>query len=214
MVAATFCFVDLAGYSALTEAHGPHSAADLALAFERMTRDALGDDGELVDLIGDAVFVTAPAPVAALGFLDRLWHQALGELGFPVLRAGLHHGEAARRGARWFGSAVNVAARIAARAGGGEILGSAPIADAARSRGIPVVALGPVALRNIVDPVELFALTIAPATEHAIDPVCRMQVSREHPVGRVRVGEREYLFCSLDCTHRFTARPDAYLPAP
>ena len=44
---------------------------------------------------------------------------------FPVLRAGLHRGRAVERGADVFGAAVNLAARIASSASGGEVLATA-----------------------------------------------------------------------------------------
>jgi len=57
-VEATFCFVDVAGFSALTEAHGDTAAADLLERFTALANGALGDEGRLVKTIGDAVLVT------------------------------------------------------------------------------------------------------------------------------------------------------------
>lgn len=55
---ATFGFVDLAGFTALTEAHGAEAAADCVHRFVRSVEEALADEGRLIERIGDAVFVT------------------------------------------------------------------------------------------------------------------------------------------------------------
>ena len=56
----TFLFADIAGYTALTEAHGDEEAADLARDFCRaVTRLVAADDGQLGKTIGDAVMVRA-----------------------------------------------------------------------------------------------------------------------------------------------------------
>ena len=68
----TFCFVDIAGFTALTETHGAVAAADLVEKFVAMVKDVLHGDGEMVDVTGDAVFVVAKEPDAALEFLSRL----------------------------------------------------------------------------------------------------------------------------------------------
>ncbi len=208
----TLCFVDLAGFSALTEAHGDHAAADLALAFGAMVEEALAGDARIVDTIGDAVFVVAEQPTPAIHFIARLWDRAEREPAFPALRAGLHHGETVSRGSRIFGAAVNIAARVAAQAGGGQVLATAHVGAVARAEGLDVTSVGPVTLRNIVEPIELFAIAVGTVTTpETIDPVCRMRVERERAAARVQVSGTEYFFCSLDCTARFTARPEAYV---
>lgn len=208
---ATFGFVDLAGYTALTEAHGAKAAADCVERFVAWTREALADDGRLIDRIGDAVFVMMPSPVSGVHFARRLFTLTSRQPDFPILRAGLHHGEALERDGSFFGSTINVAARVAAQARGGQILATARVADAARAEGIAVRSIGTVSLRNVRDPVELFALHLAAADADAIDPVCRMRVQRGQAAGRLRFDDVEYWFCSLQCVAAFAANPPAYL---
>ena len=62
----TFAFVDMAGFTALTEAQGDEDAADLATMFADITRAALGPGDRLVKTIGDAVLVTSKDPAPAL----------------------------------------------------------------------------------------------------------------------------------------------------
>jgi len=210
-VEATFCFVDLAGFSALTEAHGDTAAADLAQRFCALVEEALGEDGRLLKSIGDAVLVAAPSPGEAVSFLEHLLDRAAVEPGFPVLRAGLHHGEAVERGGDVFGAAVNLAARVTSQAAGGQVLATGLVADAARAHGIDVTDLGEVALRNVRDPVRLFLLGIG-GSDHpeAIDPVCRMRVRRDRAGGRLRFEGAAYYFCSLECAGKFALAPASY----
>lgn len=124
MTLKTFVFLDLAGFSALTETHGDEAGAELAGRFESLARDSLGTGDELVAMIGDAAFLTSPEPRKALELLSRIRNRADAELNFPALRAGVHHGEAIRSADTYFGTAVNIAARVAAEARGGQTLGT------------------------------------------------------------------------------------------
>ncbi len=202
----TFCFVDLAGFSALTEAHGDDTAADLVLRFTGMVERGLQGDGELIAVIGDAVFVASNEPKSGLRVLRRLWQRAEEEPEFPALRAGLHHGEAVRRGTQLYGSAVNTAARVAAQASGGQVLATSAVATSARIEGIPVTALGATRLKNLRDAVELFALQLGPQElTEAIDPVCRMRVTRAGAAGHLALDGEEHWFCSRECLRLFVS---------
>lgn len=212
---ATFCFVDIAGFTALTETHGATAAADLIDRFMELVRDALPAEGKVVDRAGDAVFVIVPRPEQAIQFTSRLFHAAFAEVDFPVLRAGLHHGEALERDGAYFGPDVNLAARVAAEAGGGKVLGTQVVADAAARAGFDTTSLGMTFLRNVRTGVELFSLDVSgEATSARIDPVCRMRVDPAHAPGRLRFAEDDYWFCSLRCAGLFAQEPEKYLELP
>lgn len=214
-ITATFAFVDLAGFTALTEAHGDSEAAGLVDRFEALARSSLRDGDRLVKCMGDAVFLAFDAPGAALGAVGRLLQDCAAEPGFPLPRAGLHHGTAVDRGGDLVGSSVNLAARIAGQAHGAQVLGSVEVADIARERGIRVVELGAFDLRNITEPVTLYQLDLCPEVAGtAIDPVCRMQVGRADAAGRLRHSDTDYWFCSLSCVALFADRPEAYTSDP
>jgi class 3 adenylate cyclase/YHS domain-containing protein len=213
-IEATVGFVDLAGFAALTEAHGDGEAVALLDRFEAMTTDVLGPSDRLVKTIGDAVMVAFAGPDGAIHALTRLFAALLGT-DLPIARAGLHHGHAIERGGDLLGASVNLAARVAGQAHGGQVLATAEVADAARGHGIAVVDLGAFELRNIAAPVELFQLELCPAVAgSAIDPVCRMQVARADAAGRLRHQDRDYWFCSLRCAGAFAADPDRVVGRP
>jgi class 3 adenylate cyclase len=203
--------VDLAGYTALTETHGDEHAADLAVQFAGLARHALGDEDRLVKPIGDAVLLASPAPETGIELVARLL-RACSELdGFPLARAGLHHGPAAERDGDMFGTAVNLAARIAGQAAGGQVLATTEIAHAARRRGTTTTSIGPVELRNLTTPIELFEIDLGlerPAG--SIDPVCRMWIDHARASGRLQHSDHTYWFCSLACVARFSQDPDAF----
>jgi len=207
-IEATFCFIDLAGFTALTEAHGDEDAADVATRFAELTRSALRPGDRLVKTIGDAVLVTSPKPSTGVLLVERLLTEAAEDPRFPALRAGLHHGDAVHRQDDVFGAAVNLAARVAAEAHSGEVLGTEPIAAAARSHGIPVAELGDVLLKNVRGSIPLFSLAVVVGTtETPIDPVCHTPVDRRAAAGRLRYRSTEYWFCSLTCAAAFASNP-------
>jgi adenylate cyclase len=208
-IARTFAFVDMAGFTALTEAQGDEDAADLAIMFADITRAALGPRDRLIKTIGDAVLVTSSDAVSGLSLIERLLTQAAAEPRLPTLRAGLHHGDAVERDGDVFGAAVNLAARLAAEAHPAEVLGTAPIAEAARGLGIPVVEIGEVALKNVRGTTLLYSMALMlGATDTPIDPVCRNHVDRRAAAGRLRYVNREYWFCSLTCAAAFASNPE------
>ena len=207
-IEATIGFIDLAGFTALTEAHGDFDAADMATRFAQLTRASLGADDRLIKTIGDAVLVTSPTPGGALEFIDRLLAAAAGDKTLPALRAGLHHGPAVEREGDVFGAAVNLAARVAAEAYAGEVLATAAVAAAARDRGIPVAEIGPVSLKNVGAETVLSSLGfMVGAIDSAIDPVCQAIVDRRSAAGHLRHEQKSYWFCSLTCAAAFASNP-------
>src|SRR5688572_24097578 len=90
----TFAFVDLCGFTALTEAHGDDEAVATLERFRDITREALGPSDTLVKTIGDAVMLAFPDPGSAVAALRRLFDSALADANMLLLRAGAHTGTA------------------------------------------------------------------------------------------------------------------------
>ena len=111
-IEATFCFVDIAGYTALTDTHGELAAADLVDDFSELIRTSILPFGQLQSLTGDCAFLVFPDPMAAMDALSALFKLVADRQDFPIVRAGLHHGAALFRGNRHFGSTVNLAHKI------------------------------------------------------------------------------------------------------
>ena len=209
----TIAFVDLAGFTALTDAHGDEAAVDLLENFTEMAGGAIRRAGaELVKTVGDAVMLAAMQPAEGLDAVRQLFHAAYETDGFPEPRAGIHHGPVVHRDGDYFGATVNLAARVASRAGSGQALVTSAIIGAVEATDLDVVPLGPHQLRNVLDPVELWAVELcATHVDVSVDPVCRMRVSCQAAVARVRHARVEHWFCSLACVAAFAADPDRYL---
>jgi class 3 adenylate cyclase/YHS domain-containing protein len=212
----TFVFADLAGYTALTEAHGDERAADVAASFTGEVRALLDDyDADEVKSIGDALMLHTADARVALHLAARIAgefgsrHHSLG------VRVGMHTGTAVERDGDWFGGAVNLAARVAAAAGPGEVLLTGATAEAAGAeRGqLALSPRGRQRFHNVSEPVEVFALTAEGDSGEGplpVDPVCRMAVDPARARERVVHRGVEYHFCSAQCASAFSAAPDRY----
>src|ERR671914_1272718 len=150
----TFLFADIAGYTALTEAHGDEEAAELAATFcQGVGVLAAKRGGEVVKTIGDAVMLRHPEPAEAVRLGLMAAREVMAGHGFPTVRVGMHHGPALEREGDWFGSTVNLAARVAGLAAGGEVL----VTDAVRERageveGVEFLSKGEHRMRNVPSP--------------------------------------------------------------
>lgn len=214
-IEATFCFVDIAGYTALTDSHGEVAAADLIDDFGELIRTAVEPLGQIQELIGDCAFLVFPDPFLARDALSALYKVIANRESFPVVRAGLHHGPALLRGNRYFGPTVNLTARVAAQAMGGQVLGTKRIVEILSHSGtseIEVEHQGLVSLKNLPQPIDLYEIVLSGFTrEYAIDPVCKMQVDKKRAAGELNYNEEKYLFCSLSCVERFAKEPSSYV---
>jgi adenylate cyclase len=130
------------------------------------------------------------------------------------VRVGLHHGSAIERDDDYFGAAVNLAARVSGIATGGEVMLTAQTAALAPDlEGVFYEPRGREALRNVREPVELFAaVRTGEASEGQlqVDPVCRMAVDPDRAPGRLMHEGTAYFFCTLACAGEFARQPDGY----
>src|ERR687896_1061065 len=99
----TFVFADIAGYTALTEAHGDADAAELAATFSgEIAAVAEASGGQVIKTIGDAVMLRHrdPSEAVRLGLIAA--HDVMAGHGFPAVRVGMHHGTAVESEGDWF----------------------------------------------------------------------------------------------------------------
>ena len=113
----------------------------------------------------------------------------------------------------YYGGAVNLAARVAGQARGGQLLVTTHAALAARDLGATVTHVGSVQLHNVSESVDLYDVHVGEGTEAVvIDPVCHMRVPT---TGGTAIGldwaGRRFQFCGLPCVSRFAANPDRYI---
>ena len=121
----SFLFVDLVGFTALAAEHGDNHAADAAHTLYSCVRPLLnGHRAQEIKTIGDAMMLRCEGPDHAvrlgLGIVRCVEEQG----SLPAIRVGIHTGPAVHRHGDWYGSTVNVAARLCSAAGSGEVLAS------------------------------------------------------------------------------------------
>ena len=209
-------FADLAGYTALTEAHGDDGGADVALRFFEITTTLLRADARIVKTIGDAVLVVASDPHDGLHIGLALLRAVEREPHFPGVRIGVHYGPIVERNGDVFGATVNVAARLTAHAHVGQLLTSAAIAALVEEHThLTTTALGGTWLKNVGEPVEIFSVVehgTAPTTQ-VMDPVCRMFVDADAAPARLPWAGQVWHFCSFECAKTFSDSPMRYSEA-
>jgi adenylate cyclase len=151
-VRVAIAFADLAGYTRLTEEVGEEEALEVVERFTDLVAETLPDDARVIKTIGDEVMVVGSDASAladwAVGF------QALATER-PLPRIGLHAGSVLYRDGDYYGRAVNLAARVGARATGGEVLVTREVTEAA-GRHLAFEPIGEVKLKGFDEATELF----------------------------------------------------------
>jgi class 3 adenylate cyclase len=110
----TFLFVDLSGYTSLTERRGDAVAADTAQRFRRAKRSLSRRYGAWqVKSMGDGVMIWAPDAGRAVALAADVLQHVGNRADLLPVRVGVHTGPALMRGLDWYGNTVNVAARLA-----------------------------------------------------------------------------------------------------
>jgi adenylate cyclase len=149
------CFLDLVGYTRLTEEQGDQVAAELAGRLAVLVgRSSREHGGVPVKWLGDGVMVHYRDPAGAVQSALELVAQ-LPEADLPPAHVGVAAGPVVVQGGDYFGRTVNLAARIAAHASASRVLVSEPVAERTPPQGVRFVELGPVQLAGIAHPVRL-----------------------------------------------------------
>jgi adenylate cyclase len=145
-------FADLAGYTRMTEEAGEEEAVSAVERFVEQVAVTLPDDARVIKTIGDEVMVVGSDPASlvdwAVGF-QQLSNER------PLPRIGVHYGETLYRDGDYYGREVNQAARVAARAAGGEVIVTRPVVEASGPH-LEFTRIGEVRLKGFTEATELF----------------------------------------------------------
>jgi adenylate cyclase len=148
-------FADLAGYTRLTEERGDEEAVGVVERFVDSVQRSLPIDARVIKTLGDEVMVVGADALALTQWAVDF--QAALAPDVPAPRIGIHTGEALYRDGDYYGRDVNQAARVVARAAGGEVLVTRQVVDAAGGvDGMRFELIGEIGLKGFSDPVELF----------------------------------------------------------
>ena len=162
VVEGTVMFTAIVGFTEFNALRGDDEAVELLALQERIVQGELGEDARIVKELGDGLmlwFADACAAIeTGLRLQERFEEESLG-IDAPLwVRIGVHAGRQTRRGDDLLGHDVNVASRIMNLANSGEVLASEATVRRAAG-GLPDVAfeqLGPVVMKGIPDPINLF----------------------------------------------------------
>jgi adenylate cyclase len=149
-VKVAIAFADLAGYTRFTEEVGEEEAVSLVERFIDAVTDTLPEGARVVKTIGDEVMIVAQDVQAitdwAVGF-QRLYRDR------PTPRIGIHYGVVLYRDGDYFGREVNMAARVVARARGGEVIVTDSVMEAIKtSDWLQFENIGEVKLKGFAQP--------------------------------------------------------------
>jgi class 3 adenylate cyclase len=151
------CFLDITGYTRLTQERGDTAAAELAEQLTRVVhRSTAQHGGRPVKWLGDGVMCYFPDPapgvLAALDMADGVT-----DVGLPPAHVGLHAGPVILQGGDYFGQTVNIASRIAEYARPGEVLVSQAVVDASEKAPLSFTDIGEVELKGVSGAMHLHA---------------------------------------------------------
>jgi class 3 adenylate cyclase/pimeloyl-ACP methyl ester carboxylesterase len=160
----TILFTDIQSHSEMMSRLGDHGGRDVLRRHEEVTRKALRDHGgSEVKSMGDGFLASFGSAQAALECAISLQRElkTLCEDGGPMprdfrVRIGINAGEPIAEDDDLFGASVIAASRIAAQAGGGEIVVADVVRQLAAGKGFLFSDRGEVGLRGLDDPVRLY----------------------------------------------------------
>jgi adenylate cyclase len=156
------CFVDISGFTDLTERRGDEAAADLASRMvPPVRRSTERHGGKVVKYLGDGVMLYfGRAEDAVNATLEMA--EAVAEAGLPPAHAGIHTGPVVFQGGDYFGRTVNLAERIMERAKAGQVLVSDDVATSIGPESFALTPIGPVELKGVPTPVRLHSVERRP----------------------------------------------------
>jgi class 3 adenylate cyclase len=204
----TILFVDLSGFTPLTEAMGDPAAASLVERFSHLVRAAAGrHHGTVVKQIGDEFMLVFTDPTAAISCGLAIEAAVSAEPQFPAVRQGAHSGRVLYREGDYIGATVNVAARVAAEADRHQLLITPGLrAQATSLDDVTVTPAGARSLKGIADTIELFNVhPVGDRPLRVIDPVCLMELDPSECGYQLTWRGTQLFFCSQECLTRFVA---------
>jgi adenylate cyclase len=213
----SFAFVDVSGFTALTELEGDEHAVDVLTAFRALLRDICGRRGvRIAKWLGDGVMLVCVDTTPLLAAIIEL-HYVVCAVSGPVqtvsIRSGVTSGDVIlMEGDDYIGHCVNVAARLCDLAQGGEAL-AAPSVLSEMPRWGAVLARQDITLRGVERPVPTSSIGMPTAAlDGRRDPICGLPLSVE-TAEETALDARgtPVLFCSLGCLDTWSRRPH---PAP
>lgn len=149
-------FADLCDYTHVTEELGDDAGARIAIVLRGIAeRVALRHGGRLVKTLGDGVHLQFPGAAAAIAAALELVEDVRSS-DLPCARVGVNAGPMVYAGGDYYGTAVNVAARIAARAMPGDVLVGEAAVTCTTSGDLRFDCVGAASLKGLARSITLY----------------------------------------------------------
>jgi adenylate cyclase len=195
---------DLSGYTAMTETHGAHSAADLIDKYISLVRQCLVGNSRLHERTGDEIMIVSNSADDILATAVMIHGRTSKEEHFLQVHGGMHFGEVLKRNNYFFGSAINLAARITSKATAGSFWCSkdfvSVLSDKSKYR---LESKGFHSFKNIKKEGEIFELITGDNPRYFTDPVCRMLIV-DTKKAIPHASKPGIYFCSAQCSHIYS----------
>jgi adenylate cyclase len=148
------CFVDLTGYTRLTEERGDRFAADVAAQLASLVKDiSRRGGGSPIRWLGDGGMFHFRDPARSVEAGLDMVEQAP-SIGLPPAHIGIHAGPVIFQDGDVYGRIVNLASRLASVAQAGEVVVSEEVVQ--RAEAFDFEDMGPVTLKGLAAPMQLF----------------------------------------------------------
>ena len=157
-VRVAFLFCDLKDFTAFAHSEGDAAAVEAIDRFADTVVRERGGEFRMMKSLGDGFMLAYGNPRPAVAAAKRIIH-GMREPGLPGVHASAHHGVAVAREGDYFGSAVNLAARLLGAAGRDELMATRPVVEACAD-GFEWEPAGSRKVRGMAEPVEIFRLRL------------------------------------------------------
>jgi adenylate cyclase len=216
----TFSFVDVSGFTALTELEGDEHAVDVLTAFRALLRDICSRRGvRIAKWLGDGVMLVCVDTPPLLATILEL-HHVVCEVSGPAQTVSIRSGTTAgdvilMEGDDYIGHCVNVAARLCDQADGGQALADPSVVDHLPRWGI-VLERTEVVLRGVEKPVPSSSIGMATfGAGRFWDPICGLPLSEGTAEEAAQDAQGDMvLFCSEGCLDTWRRRPAVVTTVP
>jgi adenylate cyclase len=149
------CFLDLSGYTRLTEERGDEAAAQMSATLAKVVQTGShARGGRPIKWLGDGVMVHFSEPASAVLFALEM-REDIPAADLPLPHIGIAAGPLVFQYGDYFGRTVNVAARIAAHAIAGQVLTNEDVVRLTIDPGVEFADVGPVELKGVSAPMRL-----------------------------------------------------------
>jgi adenylate cyclase len=142
-------FLDISGYTRLTEELGDEASAAMPMRLASLVQDAASrSGGRTLKWIGDGVELYFRRPADAVRCSLEL-RDLIPEADLPGTHVGINAGPVVYENGDFYGRTVNIAARIAAYAESGQVLVSEDVVSHVTSDDVRFRRVGPVSFKNV-----------------------------------------------------------------